>query len=326
MTRILALFAFFAFFAILSSMFEAIEFGPFILWTHLLFLLLGVWLSTEFFLRLALSAGLSVQHVRDHSWHYAAAFALGGRIAAILGEYRVYVRDPVRMLVFWDGNFSFVGAAAGVGAVLFLATRDSRTTFLQWLDVLLPATMLGLSFDWIGKFAAGQAYGAPTDAFWGVTYDVPHVRYAVPVHPVQLYYAIFYFALTFLLLVVRKHARRAGAETLAGIVTAAVVTMVFEYFRGDFVGMVFATQLDFLVLVLLFVSLGVLAVIELKISQRAMRLYVGALSALLMIYLVARQWVSLPTMELRSTQFAALLALLATVVYVVVHRRRYPHL
>lgn len=307
-------------------MFEAIEFGPFIIWTHILFLLLGVWLSTEFFLRLALSANLSIQHVRDHALRYGAAFLLGGRIAAMIAEYRVYLRDPLRTFIIWDGNFSFAGAAAGIAVVLFFATRGSRTTFLQWLDVLLPATTLGLSFDWIGKFAAGQAYGSPTDVFWGVTYDVPHVRYAVPIHPVQLYYALFYLALSFILLVVRKNARRAGAETLVGIIAAAGATMIFEYFRGDFVGMVFATQLDFAVLVMLFISLGVLALIELRISSRALSIYATTLTGLLLVYVLARPWIHLPTVEMRSSQFTAVLALLAAIVYVVVHRRRYPHL
>ena len=165
------------------------------------------------------------------------------------------------MFFLHDGNFSFLGMAVGIAVVLYLFRQSSRTTFLQWLDVLLPATTFGLSFDWLGKFAAGQAYGGPTDAFWGVTYDAMNVRFAVPIHPVQLYYALFYFFLTFLLLIVRKRARRAGAETLAGIALASAVTFGLEWFRGDFGIPVFATKLDLLLLLLLFVSLGVFAVI-----------------------------------------------------------------
>lgn len=308
-------------------MFEAFQIGPFILWTHTLFLLLGIWIATDFFLKLAVSAGLSLQVFRDHRYWSAVAFILGGRIVAILSEFRVYERDPLRAFILWDGNFSFAGAAAGIAVLLFIATRGSRTTFLQWLDVLLPATTLGLAFDWLGKFTAGQAYGAPTDVFWAVTYDAPNVRYAVPIHPVQLYYAVFYLVLTFVLLIVRKRARRAGAETLAGIAAAAVATMFFELFRGDFVGMVFATHLDFLVLILLFISLGVLAIIELRVSARALMTYAAILSVLSLGYVAARPWIALPTaLELRSNQFVAVLALLASVVYVVVHRRRYPHL
>ena len=252
-------------------MFEAFEIGPFIIWTHLLFLLIGLWLSAEFFFRLAQSAGLSLQHFQDHGrWHLLGAL-LGGRLFAVIEQYRVYLKpdDPLRFLYLHDGNFSFLGAAIGIATVLYVFRGSSRTTFLQWLDVLLPATCFGLAFNWLGKFAAGQAYGKPTDVFWGVTFDAANVRFAVPIHPVQLYYALFYFFLTFLLLIVRKHAKRAGAETLAGIALATIATFIFEYFRGDFAILVFATKLDFILLLLLFISLGVFAAVEIRMSQRS---------------------------------------------------------
>jgi phosphatidylglycerol---prolipoprotein diacylglyceryl transferase len=306
--------------------FEAFEIGPFIIWTHLLFLVIAIWLSAEFFFRLAQSAGLSLQHFRDKAVWYLGGFALGGRLFAIIAEYRAYFKDPLSMLMVNDGSFSLLGASIGVAIVLYVLRRTSRTTFLQWLDVLLPATTFGLAFEWIGKFAAGQAYGAPTDVFWGVTYDAINVRYAVPVHPVQLYYAAFFFLLTFILLVVRKNAQRAGAETLSGIIAASIATFTFENFRGDFAIPVFATQFDFVLLILLFVSLGTFAAVELRLTQRMAILFELLTTLLCAAYLILRPSLPFQTFELRFSQLLAVLALLATVVYVVVHRRRYPHL
>lgn len=308
------------------SMFEAIELGPLILWTHAVFLLIGSWLAIEFFLRLAERANLPLYHFQEHAFGYLAAFLGGGRLAAILTEYHVYIQDFWRVFVVWDGGFSFLGGAAGVGVILFFVTRQSRATFLQWLDVLTPAAMFGWSFDWLGRFAAGQSYGRPTDLLWGVTYDAMSVRYTVPVHPVQLYYAVSFFFLTFLLLIVRKISRRAGAETLVGITLAAVITIFFETFRGDFGIPVFATKLDFLVLVLLFLSLSLVAVFQQRMSHRAFLFYVGALILCSLGYALARPWFPLATLELRFSQFLAVLVLLASIVYVVVHRRRYPYL
>jgi len=309
-------------------MFEAFQIGPFLLWTHLLFLLIAVWMASEFFFRLAQSAGMSIQHFKnDALWHVGAAF-LGGRLMAVLAEYRVYLRwdDPFRIFHVHDGNFSFLGAAIGIGVVLFIKRRHSRTTFLQWLDVLLPATCFGLTFDWLGKFFAGQAYGRPTDAFWGITYDTIGVRYAVPVHPVQLYYALFFGILTFALLIVRKHSQRAGAETLAGIVAAASATFFFEFFRGDFGIPVFATKLDFVLLILLFCSLGFFALVELKISQRVVVATEVIATSLCALYLFLRPLLPLETIGLRFGQLLAILALLGTIVYVLTHRRLHPHL
>jgi len=309
-------------------MFEAFQIGPFIIWTHLMFLMIAIWLASEFFFRLTQSAGLSLQHFQDHAhWHVLGAF-LGGRLFAVLGEYKAYLRldDPFRVLFIHDGNFSFLGMAVGIATVLYITRRTSRTTFLQWLDVLLPATFFGLTFDWLGKFAAGQAYGRPTDHFWGITYDAINVRFAVPVHPVQLYYAFFYFVLTFILLVVRKNAKRAGAETMWGIALASIGTFFFEFFRGDFGIPVFANNFDFLLIFFLFISLGFFAVFELKLSDRAVLIYEGATTVVCAVYLFARPFLPFETIELRFSQLLAVLILLGTIVYVVSHRRRHPHL
>jgi len=310
----------------LLLMFDAFSVGPFIIWIRIVFLLLGAWLSLEFFLRLAQSAHLSLQPFRDRAVAFLFAFIAGGRLLALLAEYRVYLRDPFRSFVLWDGNFSFLGGAIGIGIVLYLVTRAHRTTFMQWLDILTPAACFGLAFDWLGKFTSGQAYGRPTDMFWGVTYEAIDVRYVVPVQPVQIFYAIFFAVLTFVLLVVRKRAIRAGSETLVGIVLASVATFFFEYMRGDFAPPVFATQLDFGVLALLFVSLGLFAAVELRLSVKQTYIYEGMLVFAVLLYLWLRSMIHLPAMELRFSQFLAVLSLLATVVYVIVHRRKYPHL
>lgn len=315
-------------------MFEALQFGPIFLWTRVIFLLLGIWLFAEFFLRLAQRANLSLQHFKDHSWWYLGAFLFSGRLFALIGDYRVYSKDPMRIFILWDGGFSFLGAALGIAVVLYIATRGHRSTFLHWLDALVPATCFGMSLAWLGSFFAGQGYGRPTDMPWGITYDSMNVRYAVPLHPVQLYYTLFFFILTFFLLVIRKYSKRVGMETLVGIVLASLGVFFFEYFRGDIGIPVFATQLDFVVMIALFVSLGVLALVEPMIKQRLgeqaseqfFLTYEILLAVVFTAYIFLRSWLELDTYELRFSQLLAILSLLGIVVYVVVQRRKYPHL
>ncbi len=307
-------------------MFEAIEFGPVIIWMRMVFLLLAVWMSTEFFLRLAGSASLSIQSVKDNAkWHLIAFLAMG-RLLAIVGNYQSYLKNFLRIFIVWDGEFSFLGGAIGIAMVLFWSTRNQRATFLQWLDVLLPATTFGLAFDWIGMFLAAQSYGKPTNGSFGIVMDSFNVRYSVPIHPVQLYYALFYFALTFGLLLIRKHSKRAGAETLLGIIVASLTVFLLEFLRGDFGIPVFAMLTDFIFLGSLFGSLGVLALIEQRLSERSNLIYGACVAVLTIAYVLSRSWIDLPQYQLRFSQVLAILALLSTVVYVVVHRRKYPHL
>lgn len=307
-------------------MFEAFEIGPVIIWFRVVFLLLAIWMATEFFMRLAHAAGLSLQGFRENARWHLLAFILGGRVLAVVSQYQAYLSSPLRIFILWDGGFSFLGGAMGIATVLFFTTRSQRTTFLQWLDVLLPATMFGLAFDWFGMFMAAQAYGKPTDVPWGVTFDTFSVRYTVPIHPVQLYYVLFYLALTFVLLLIRKNARRAGAETMIGIIIASVGVFFLEFLRGDFGIPVFAMLTDFIFMGLLFLSLGILALIEQRLTERVNTIYSGGVMLLTIAYVLLRPWIGVVQYQFRFSQVLAILALLGTVVYVVVHRRKYPHL
>lgn len=307
------------------SMIEVIEIGPVMIWTHVIFLLLGVWLSTEFCFRLAEGSHLSLQHFEQYSRWYLIAFVLGGRAVAVLADYRIYLQDLLRLFIIWDGNFSFLGGAVGVGIVLFIVTREHRSTFLQWLDVLVPSAALGIGFDWLGKLAAGQAYGKPTDMPWGMVYDSMSVRYTVPVHPVQLYYVLFFLLLAFVLLIVRKYAHRAGTETLVGVISAAVAVLVFENFRGDFGIPVFAVLTDLPVLLLLFGSAGLLTT-RLRNFSPVTAMGVGGATVLIAgVYIAIRGILPVMAIELRMSQFLAVLSLLAIIVYVVIHRYQHPY-
>jgi phosphatidylglycerol:prolipoprotein diacylglycerol transferase len=307
-------------------MFEAFQFGPVTLWMRTAFLLLAIVLSTEFFFRLARSAGLSIQSIKDVALWHLLSFLFFGRLFAVLANYQIYLKNVVQVFIVWDGAFSFIGGAIGIGIVLFVMTHLQRATFLQWLDVLLPATTFGLAFDWLGMFLAAQSYGKPTNVLWAVTFDTFNVRYTVPIHPIQLYYVFFYFALTFALLLVRRYSSRAGAETLFGIILMTTGVFFFEFLRGDFGIPVFARLTDFIFLAGLFLSLGILALIEQRLSERVNAIYGISVAVLTVSYILTRSWFDLPQFQLRFSQVLAVLALIATVVYVVVHRRKYPHL
>lgn len=307
-------------------MYEAFEFGPVILWMHVVFLLLAILLSVEFFFRLAASASLSIQSIKDHAAWHLLAFLVMGRLMAVVGDYQAYLKNLGRIFIVWDGGFSFLGGAIGIALVLFWSTRMQRATFLQWLDVLLPAVTFGMAIDWVGMFLSARAYGKPTNMPWAVTMNTFDVRYTVPIHPVQLYYALFYFVLTFVLLLIRKYSKRAGAETLLGIIAASAAVFLFEFLRGDFGIPVFAMLTDFVFLACLIGSLGVLALIEQRLSERSNLLYGSIVAVATIAYVGLRTQIDLPQYQLRFTQVLAILALLATIVYVAIHRRKYPHL
>jgi phosphatidylglycerol:prolipoprotein diacylglycerol transferase len=304
-------------------MFEAFQLGPFLFRSHTLLLLIGVVLSTELFLRLAVSEGLRIAIFLKKAVWFFLGFLIGGRLLAVLLLHRVYTQDPMRMLIVWDGVFTVVGGCIGFGLVLLFFTWRQRGTFISWIDVLVPAATLLIAFDWLGRFFGALSYGKPTDVPWGVVLESMSVRYTVPIHPVQIYYAFWFFALTVFLLALRKKKHATGLITLVGIVLTCVGVIFLEFLRGDFAISVFAKLSDFLFLGLLFASLGMIAVLEKRISHRTSLINSVLVGLGTAAYILLRPWVVVPSVEWRFSQFLCVLVILATIVYVVAHRWKY---
>lgn len=307
-------------------MLQAIPLGPIVLSTSLLLLLLAFVLSAELFLRLAEAAGLSVALIAKSWWTFFAAVVLAGRLGAVLNLPRIYAADLPRIVMLNDGNFSLLGAWTGVAFVLYLLSRRRNSPYLPWLDALTPAVVLGLAVNAMGSFLSATHYGRPTNLPWGVTFEGMGVRYAVPIHPVQLYELVFFGMLLLLLLTVRQRKPRTGTETLIGIFLAGSGIFTLEYFRGDFAQLVFVRWSDVLFMALLFLSLGVLAALEQKWKQQWTYTYAGVLVFLTVMYVLLRPFVSGIEFEWRLAQFLSILAMLATFVYVVAERWKNPHL
>lgn len=318
-------------------MFEAFQIGPFLFRSYTLLLLIGIWLGVELFLRLAASEGLRVALFLKKAPWFLVAFLIGGRLLAILLLYRAYMQDSTRILIFWDGEFNVVGGFVGIVIMLYIFTRSQHSTFLRWIDALIPAFALILAFDWLGRFFGALSYGKPTDVAWGVVMESMSVRYTVPIHPVQLYYALSLFGLTFLLLLLEKRKKGkdgqrkvkassvSGVTTLLGIILASIGVIILEFMRGDFAITVFAKLSDFFFLTLLFVSLGFIAAYERRISLRYSMINSILVGLCTMAYLLLRPLITVASVEWRFSQFLAVLAILATSVYVVAHRWKYSH-
>ena len=178
-------------------MFEIFQFGPLLLRSHILFLLIGIILGSDIFLRLANREGLRIILFLKKGWVFIMSFLIGGRLLGMLLLYHVYTQEPIKTLIVWDGAFSVTGGLIGIGIALSIYTWKQRAQFLRWMDIYVPSAIIIIAFDWIGRFMGAVSYGKPTNRFWGITMESIGVRYTVPIHPVQIYYALWFFGLSF---------------------------------------------------------------------------------------------------------------------------------
>jgi phosphatidylglycerol:prolipoprotein diacylglycerol transferase len=98
------------------------------------------------------------------------------------------------------------GALAGAGCAAWYA-RHTKLPFRATADALAPPLAAGLACEQLGALAAGSGYGmdAGPQVGWAVTYSNPLAAIwsgtplGVPLHPVQAYAALAFFALAVLL-------------------------------------------------------------------------------------------------------------------------------
>ncbi len=172
----------------------------------------------------------------------AIVFALvGARLAHVLAnwsDYRLHGESLVSVrfegLTAYGG---FIGAPLAVWVYLRLKKRDPWSFF----DGSTAGLVLGLGLTRIGCFLAGCCHGRPTSLPWGVVFPpgsraagtFPGADGSVPVHPSQLYEALFGFALFPVAIVLYRRRTFTGQAFLVITALYAVGRFLLELVRGD---------------------------------------------------------------------------------------------
>lgn len=161
------------------------------------------------------------------------SIAIGFVFAALFQATYNYIDNPEGGFHFGEG-ITFIGGLIG-GATCFLVIyaifRKRYTARLTDVISILPcAILVGHAFGRIGCLFAGCCHGAPTDAWYGIKM---HTKYGyVKVVPVQLFEAIFLFALfaICLLLLLKKDFKHNLSIYLCAY---GVFRFAIEYLRDD---------------------------------------------------------------------------------------------
>ena len=150
-------------------------------------------------------------------WTTIVATILGARLGEVFFySWSYYKEHPEDIVKIWEGGLASHGGVIAIFISLWLVARYTRReiksfSFLTALDlVVLPAALVSFAIR-IGNFINQEILGLPTTLPWGVTFG----HEAFPRHPVQLYEAVAYLALFFILFLIKKP--RIGSGFLSGL-------------------------------------------------------------------------------------------------------------
>jgi phosphatidylglycerol---prolipoprotein diacylglyceryl transferase len=166
------------------------------------------------------------------------------------------------------GDFygGFLGALIA-SAIFFM--RHPNLPVWRASDICAPAIALGQAIGRVGCFMAGDDYGRPTSAPWGIAFSNPDaaeiggVQLGVKLHPVQLYESAVCLVLFGILVWLGRRRHRDGDVIITYTVLYAIARFILEFFRGDVDrGFVFGGTLStsqFIALIMCMVALAAVA-------------------------------------------------------------------
>jgi prolipoprotein diacylglyceryl transferase len=152
-------------------------------------------------------------------------------------EPEIYLADPLRILKVWEGGLASHGALLGIMTSLFIFTRRvPGFTVLQLLDwMCTPVAMAGF-FIRTGNLFNSEILGRPADVPWAFVFDRID---QTPRHPVQIYEALSYLAIYF---VMNRIFWKTDARRYQGKVFGIFLMLIFgarfvlEFFKDRQVG------------------------------------------------------------------------------------------
>jgi phosphatidylglycerol:prolipoprotein diacylglycerol transferase len=172
---------------------------------------------------------------------------IGARLAYVLEELPVYLADPISILNLRAGGLVFYGGFLGAGLAIAALAKIRKVPLLPLLDFTITSVPLSHALGRLGCFLNGCCYGVATEGPLGVVYPdrsgpwrdqlyaqlITQYDNCLPVHPVQLYEALFNLALYVGVVLIYRRNQAAGFTLGVYVACYAVGRFVLEQVRGD---------------------------------------------------------------------------------------------
>ena len=162
------------------------------------------------------------------------AALVGGKVFLFFENISYYVQHPGRLVA--GRGFVFYGSFLFAVPAMMIFFRKNKLPTYAMLDVMAVTTCIVHVFGRIGCFMAGCCYGKETDSFLAVTYTDQACQadpLNTPLHPTQLYEAVYILVVMVFLLYLRDKKKFYGQLFLVYLILYAVGRFGLEYLRGD---------------------------------------------------------------------------------------------
>lgn len=215
-------------------------------YTYPVVLFFGILISSYVFIRLCFAKKLMIDFFSDYLWFFSGVSFVFARIGGILESFNSYALEPMKVFNILDGSYNFYAGILGFFISFMLVSFLKKENFWKWMDNISLSFLIFTLFLFIAEFLAGKNYGLPSDLPWAIIFNIPEVRYTIPIHPVQLYK--FFLVLFLLIFLYFYKQKRLYDGVIASYAFSGffIIQAFLSFFHGNLEILFFDFRLSFL--------------------------------------------------------------------------------
>ena len=201
---------------------EMLEIGPLTLrWYGLLFaagFVIGIRLLEQMFDQ----ENISKKSLDRLFIYMIIATMLGARLGhTLFYEPEIYLADPLRILKIWEGGLASHGAVVGILLAMYWFSKRHGFQFFWLMDrVVIPIALAG-SLIRLGNLMNSEIIGRASTLPWAFVFERVD---QIPRHPAQIYEALAYLVIFFVL---RKLYSVPKFRNASGLIVSAFAFLIF---------------------------------------------------------------------------------------------------
>jgi len=152
-------------------------------------------------LRFFKKEGVEVDKLDTLTTYMVIGTVVGARLGhCLFYEPAYYLSHPVKILEVWEGGLASHGAAIGIMLAIWIFGVRNKLTFLWTIDRVVITVGLAGMFIRMGNLMNSEIFGHVTSLPWGFYFMRAAPAEAMdPRHPTQIYEALCYLAIFFIL-------------------------------------------------------------------------------------------------------------------------------
>jgi len=208
--------------------------------------LIGYFIMLRFFRK----EGIPLKLLDQLTTYMVVSTVIGARLGhCLFYEPDYYLRHPVEILKIWEGGLASHGAAIAIIFGLIIYSRQNKLSFWWIIDRIAVVTALAGAFIRLGNLMNSEIFGKPTRLPWGFIYvnaSDPEQNFQ-PRHPTQIYEALTYFLIFWLLMTIyyRKNGKPKEGSLISWFMILVFGTRFFvEFLKEPQVGFEQAMSLN----------------------------------------------------------------------------------